>query len=117
MQLTVLDNLEALGRRTDDWDDLWLRSASHANNLAALLGRELARIDGVRLTQKVEANEVAGSWSSAAGWPAGCQFFFPEGTRNEALAVLFHSLRSGGIASTSPLSAATRRSFGLKATR
>ena len=39
-------------------DDLWLRSASHANELAALLGRELARIEGVRLTQKVEANEV-----------------------------------------------------------
>ena len=39
-------------------DDLWLRNASHANNLAALLGRELSRIDGVRLTQKVEANEV-----------------------------------------------------------
>jgi threonine aldolase len=39
-------------------DDLWLRSASHANDLAALLGRELARIEGVRVTQKVEANEV-----------------------------------------------------------
>lgn len=39
-------------------DDLWLRSASHANNLAALLGRELSAIDGARLTQKVDANEV-----------------------------------------------------------
>jgi threonine aldolase len=39
-------------------DDLWLRSASNANNMAAMLGRELASISGVRLTQKVEANEV-----------------------------------------------------------
>jgi threonine aldolase len=39
-------------------DDLWLRSATHANRMAALLGAELASIPGVRLTQKVEANEV-----------------------------------------------------------
>jgi len=39
-------------------DDLWLRSANHANRMAGLLGAELARIPGVRLTQKVEANEV-----------------------------------------------------------
>ena len=39
-------------------DGLWLRSASHANNMAALLGRELAGIPDVHLTQKVEANEV-----------------------------------------------------------
>jgi threonine aldolase len=39
-------------------DDLWLRSASHANKLAAILGAGLAEIPGIRLTQKVEANEV-----------------------------------------------------------
>ena len=39
-------------------DDLWLRSATHANRMAARLGKELAGIPGVRLTQKVEANEV-----------------------------------------------------------
>jgi threonine aldolase len=39
-------------------DDLWLRSATHANAMAALLGAELARIPGIRLTQKVETNEV-----------------------------------------------------------
>jgi threonine aldolase len=39
-------------------DDLWKRSATHANNMAALLRRELSRITEVRLTQKVEANEV-----------------------------------------------------------
>jgi threonine aldolase len=39
-------------------DELWLRSATHANRMAALLGAELERIPRVRLTQKVEANEV-----------------------------------------------------------
>ena len=39
-------------------DELWLRSAARANGTAALLGAELSRIPGVRLTQKVEANEV-----------------------------------------------------------
>lgn len=39
-------------------DDLWLRSATHANAMAMLLGDALASIPGVRLTQKVQANEV-----------------------------------------------------------
>jgi len=39
-------------------DDLWLRSATHANRMATLLGAELARIPEIRLTQKVETNEV-----------------------------------------------------------
>lgn len=39
-------------------DDLWLRSAAHANRMAARLGQELANIPGIHLTQKVEANEV-----------------------------------------------------------
>lgn len=39
-------------------DDLWLRSAAHANRMAASLGDELARIPGITLTQKVQANEV-----------------------------------------------------------
>src|SRR5665647_588201 len=39
-------------------NDLWLRSATHANEMASLLAAGLASIDGVQLTQKVEANEV-----------------------------------------------------------
>ena len=39
-------------------DDLWLRSASHSNKMAAILGAGLAEVPGIRLTQKVEANEV-----------------------------------------------------------
>jgi threonine aldolase len=37
---------------------LWKRSAAHANGMAQLLASELAGIDGVSLTQAVEANEV-----------------------------------------------------------
>jgi threonine aldolase len=39
-------------------DDLWLRSAKHANAMASLLGGELASIPSIRLTQQVQANEV-----------------------------------------------------------
>jgi threonine aldolase len=37
---------------------LWKRSAAHANRMAQLLASELAGIDGVAVTQEVEANEV-----------------------------------------------------------
>ncbi|HEY0527353.1 MAG TPA: low specificity L-threonine aldolase [Gemmatimonadaceae bacterium] len=39
-------------------NDLWKRSAMHANRMAQLLAGELAGIRGVALTQPVEANEV-----------------------------------------------------------
>jgi len=39
-------------------NDLWLRSAKHANAMASLLGKELASIPGILLTQQVQANEV-----------------------------------------------------------
>lgn len=39
-------------------DDLWLRSARHANRMASMLATELAALPGCRLTQRVEANEV-----------------------------------------------------------
>ncbi len=39
-------------------DELWLRSASHANRMAALLGEGFASMPGCKLTQLVEANEV-----------------------------------------------------------
>jgi threonine aldolase len=39
-------------------NDLWRRSASHANRMAQLLATELAGIPRVKLTQHVQANEV-----------------------------------------------------------
>jgi threonine aldolase len=39
-------------------DDLWRRSAAHANRMAAILGGGLAEVPGFRLTQQVQANEV-----------------------------------------------------------
>jgi len=39
-------------------NDLLLRSAAHANRMASLLADGLASIEGIELTQKVQANEV-----------------------------------------------------------
>ena len=39
-------------------EDLWLRSADHANRMATMLGRALSSLPGCRLTQRVQANEV-----------------------------------------------------------
>src|SRR6267143_1904584 len=38
--------------------DLWRRNAAHANRMAQLLAKELARIPLIEITQKVEANGV-----------------------------------------------------------
>jgi threonine aldolase len=39
-------------------DDLWLRSAQHANRMAHVLAEELQRIPGVKIVWKTEANGV-----------------------------------------------------------
>jgi threonine aldolase len=39
-------------------NDLWRRSAEHANHMARLLEKELSRIPGVKIVWKVEANGV-----------------------------------------------------------
>ena len=39
-------------------DELWKKSAIHANNMAKLLEQEVSKIKGVKLTQKTEANGV-----------------------------------------------------------
>ena len=38
--------------------DLWRRSAEHANRMARLLGSELEKVPGIKLTQPVESNGV-----------------------------------------------------------
>jgi threonine aldolase len=38
--------------------DLWLRNASHANEMAKLLAKQLQDISGIEVTEKVEANMV-----------------------------------------------------------
>lgn len=37
---------------------LWLKTATHANNMARLLADEAAKIPGIKITQAVEGNEV-----------------------------------------------------------
>ena len=39
-------------------DDLWLRNATHANEMAARLAHAVKGISGVRITQPVESNAV-----------------------------------------------------------
>ncbi len=39
-------------------DDLWKRNAQHANNMAAKLAEKAGNIEGVKITQAVEANGV-----------------------------------------------------------
>lgn len=39
-------------------NDLWLRNALHANRMAKILCNELAKIKGINLTQKVDANGI-----------------------------------------------------------
>jgi threonine aldolase len=39
-------------------DDLWRRNAEHANKMARLLSQEAAKVPGVRLSQKTQANAV-----------------------------------------------------------
>lgn len=39
-------------------DDLWLRSATHANAMASRLASGIAALDGCNITQRVQANEV-----------------------------------------------------------
>lgn len=39
-------------------DDLWLKTAGHANRMAQKLANEAAKIPGVRITQKVQGNEI-----------------------------------------------------------
>src|SRR5437762_4047401 len=56
-------------------NDLWKRSAAHANRMAQLLAGELAGINGVALTQQTQANEVFVTMPPAiipelqANWP------------------------------------------------
>ncbi|MQY78804.1 MAG: threonine aldolase, partial [Bacteroidetes bacterium] len=38
--------------------DLWLKNASHANNMAKLLAKEVEKIPQIKITQKVESNGV-----------------------------------------------------------
>ncbi len=39
-------------------DNLWLKTAGHANRMARLLASEAAQVPGVKITQKVQGNEV-----------------------------------------------------------
>lgn len=39
-------------------NDLWLKTAGHANRMAQMLASEAAKIPGIRITQEVQGNEI-----------------------------------------------------------
>lgn len=60
-------------------DDLWLRSARHANKMASELSRGLMQSEGAKLLHPVQANAVFASWSRAGHkrvQEAGGQYYF-----------------------------------------
>ena len=57
-------------------DDLWRRSAAHANRMAARLAERVRAIAGVTITQRVEANAVFAVVPRDAIAPLQEQFFF-----------------------------------------
>src|SRR4051794_26333555 len=63
-------------------DDLWARSAAHANAMARALADEVAAIDGVQVTRRVEANAVFAVLDPAAA--AAARAAFPFYTWDEA---------------------------------
>ena len=57
-------------------NDLWLKSAAHANRMASLLAREVSTVPGVRITQKVEANAVFATLPESAVSRIQERYFF-----------------------------------------
>ena len=57
-------------------DGLWLRSAAHANAMMTRLARGMQALPGVRVTQKVEANELFVALPKAAIAPLRAVSFF-----------------------------------------
>lgn len=57
-------------------DDLWLRNATHANQMASLLAWKASHIQGVRILREVRANGVFASIPASAIEPLQRQFAF-----------------------------------------
>ncbi|PTN07773.1 low specificity L-threonine aldolase [Mangrovibacterium marinum] len=57
-------------------DQLWKKNAEHANRMARLLEQEIAKVEGVTLTQKTQANGVFAIVPPAIIEPLQEQYFF-----------------------------------------
>jgi threonine aldolase len=66
-------------------NDLWLRSAEHANRMARLLEKEVGRIPGVRIVWKVEANGVFAQIPRHAIEKIKQQYFFHVWVEEESI--------------------------------
>jgi threonine aldolase len=66
-------------------NDLWRRSAEHANRMARLLEKQLSHIPGVKIVWKVEANGVFAQISRRAIEKLGKQYFFHTWIEEESI--------------------------------
>ena len=66
-------------------NDLWRRSAEHANRMARLLETELRRIPQVKIVWKVEANGVFAQISRAAIQKIKDRYFFYQWIEEECI--------------------------------
>ena len=61
--------------------DLWLRSAAHANAMAARLAAAVSGLDGVEITQPVQANAVFAALDTAVADRLRARFRFYDWNR------------------------------------
>jgi threonine aldolase len=66
-------------------DDLWRRSAEHANRMARLLEQEVSRIPGVRVVWEVQANGVFAQIPRHSIEKIKRQYFFYTWTEEESI--------------------------------
>jgi threonine aldolase len=66
-------------------NDLWRRSAEHANRMARLLEKQLSHIPDVKIVWKVEANGVFAQISRRAIEKLGKQYFFHTWIEEESI--------------------------------
>jgi threonine aldolase len=66
-------------------NDLWRRSAEHANRMARMLEKQVSRIPGVKIVWKVEANGVFAQISRRAIEKLGERYFFHTWIEEESI--------------------------------
>jgi len=78
-------------------DDLWLKNARHANQMATRLGQGLQGLPGVKILLSVEANEIFVEFAPAilqALQSAGFKFYIFDGKQLVRLVTAFNTLPS-----------------------
>ncbi|HAA30426.1 MAG TPA: low specificity L-threonine aldolase [Cyanobacteria bacterium UBA8553] len=94
-------------------EDLWLRNADHANNMAKKLAQELVELPGVKLCYPVEANEIFIELPEAVihGLLADGFYFYRWGGQDSTTIRLVTAFNTKEIDVTTFIEAARRYSF------